>query len=59
MEFEKKKKSLSEKLFKQKDTLLNQVPEISITLSDHLYKQILGESVKGDLDEFNKIVGEG
>ena len=57
-EFEKKKKTLSENLFEQKDKLLNQVPQISITLSDQLYKQILGEDNKGNLDEFNKIIKE-
>lgn len=57
-EFEKKKDKLEIDVEKNKHLILSKLPKLCVSLSDNLYEKIMGEKTKGNLDEFNKSVGD-
>ncbi len=57
-EFEQKKKKLENDIEKNKNLILAKFPSLCISLSDNLYEKIMGEKTKGNIDEFNKSLGD-
>tara|TARA_B100000029_G_scaffold512962_1_gene611050 strand:+ start:565 stop:1131 length:567 start_codon:yes stop_codon:yes gene_type:complete len=57
-EYEEKKEILSEELSKSKEKVLENISKISVPLSDQLFEKIIGEKIKGRIEDFKKIVGE-
>lgn len=57
-EFEKKKEKLEISIEENRNSILSKLPTLCVNLSDNLYEKIMGETKKGNLDEFNKSVGD-
>ena len=57
-EYEKKKLELDKELVLSKNKVLNDISNISIPLSDKLFEKLIGEKIKGNKKEFEKILGE-
>ena len=54
----KKKEKLENDIEKNKNLILANFPNLCISLSDSLYEKIMGEKTKGNIDEFNKSLGD-
>tara|TARA_B100000676_G_C17548386_1_gene566102 strand:- start:181 stop:360 length:180 start_codon:yes stop_codon:yes gene_type:complete len=54
----KKKLELDKELVLSKNKVLNDISNISIPLSDKLFEKLIGEKIKGNKKEFEKILGE-
>ncbi|MEE2694947.1 MAG: hypothetical protein VX976_01175 [Pseudomonadota bacterium] len=57
-EFEKKKNSFEKSIKENEKTILSNLPNICVSLSDNLYEKIMGEKDKSNIKEFKKVIGE-
>ena len=57
-EFDNKKINLTKSVESNKLKILQNLPSICVKLSDNLYEKIMEEKIEGNINEFNKIVGE-
>ena len=55
-EFENKKNLLNENLIKSEKEIMKKIPKICMDLSDQLYEKILGEKVKSNMKDFERII---
>ena len=57
-EFEEKKVQLDIDINKNRDSIISNLPSICVKLSDILYEKIMKDKKKGNINEFQKIIGE-
>ncbi len=57
-EFEEKKVQLDIDINKNRDSITSNLPSICVKLSDILYEKIMKDKKKGNINEFQKIIGE-
>ena len=56
-EFEDKKMNLNASIESSRNQIISTIPSICVSLSDTLYEKIMGEKKKGNINEFNKLIG--
>ncbi len=56
--FENKKIKLSKEISDSRNAIKSKLKKYSISLSDQIYQKIMNEKIKGNLDEFNEVIGD-
>ena len=57
-DFEDKKNKLNSDFDENKKIITNELPKLCVDLSDKLYEKIMGEKIKGNVNDFKKIIGD-
>ena len=55
-DFENKKNLLNENLIKSEKKIIEKIPKICMDLSDQLYEKILGQKVKSNIKDFERVI---
>ena len=56
--FENKKIKLSKEISDSRNEIKTKLKKYSISLSDQIYHKIMNEKIKGNIDEFNTVIGD-